>query len=342
MAAFFFMKTIRWIVLLLALAPVWLKANDAPRSAKIIAVSGPVSVTTASGTNNGAVGTLVPVGATVKTAADGQATIQFFDGTVVLVQPDTVVGVQAHDVTTDKGATKENTLLDLRVGGVVASLDPAKKDVNNFKVRTPRGVAAARGTVLSVRVQQDSSSTVTTMHGTVTFLTDKGEVTVAFGHVGSEKGVLSVADAVKANPGLAAEILSAASSVASSVGSGSIANTANTPNLIAGVLAALVDVAVQASPDRAADIVRDIVTAAGPALQGDSGARTVELIAKAAELAAARSGNPDSKDIIAAAKESAASAGIAGVFDKSGKSGDPQTILPVIDQTQKIVSPSAP
>jgi hypothetical protein len=319
------MKTIRWIVFVLAFVPIWLKADDVVRSAKIIAVTGPVSITTSSGTIPGVVGTPIPLGATVKTAASGEASIQFFDGVVVLVQPDTVVSVQLFSVSTESGVQKENTQLDLTLGGVIATLDPAKKDVSNFKVRTPRGVAAARGTVFSVRVKLDSSSTVSTMSGTVSFMTDRGEVTVGFGKVSKNGEVLSVAEAVEADPALSAEILSAVSSVASSIGSGDITNSDKTPNLVTAMLAALVDVAVQATPNQAPDILRSVIAAAGPALQ-------------AAILATNRAGNSDAAAIIQAASESAAEAGV----PPTTGIGDTGTILPVIDQTQTIVSPSAP
>lgn len=334
------MKTIRWIALLLAFAPVCLKA-EASHSPKIIAVIGQVSVVADSGTSAGTEGTIVPVGATITTASNGQATLQFFDGVVVIVQPDTVVKVQACSFSADN---KENTVLDLRSGGVIASLDPAKKDVSHFQVITPTGVATAHGTILAVRVTQNGGTTVATMSGTVTFLTDQGEITISFGQISVDGQVMSVADAVKANPNLAGEILTATASVAEAIGNGSIVNSEQTPNLITSVLAALVDIAVQAAPDRAAEIVRDMIAAASPALQGPDGARTVEAIAQAAALAAARAGFADDAGIADAAKEAADAAEIPGVSPdllSSSPTDDFNPILPTIDQTQAIVSPSS-
>jgi hypothetical protein len=43
-------------------------------------------------------------------------------------------------------------MLDLRSGNLISTIDPAKRSINNYAVRTPKGVAAARGTSYSVSV----------------------------------------------------------------------------------------------------------------------------------------------------------------------------------------------
>ena len=272
----------------------------------------------------------------ITTSGGGQATVKFFDGTVAIVQPDTTVSIKTHSVESAGGAVqKENTLLDLRSGGVIASLDPAKKNVTNFRVRTPKGVAAARGTVFAVRVSQDTANaTVITMSGTVTFITDQGEFSVSFGQVSTGSGAMSVADAVKANPNLAKDIVDAAAMVATAVGNGSISGTAQSPDLVTTVLAAVVDVAIQAAPDSAPDILRQVITNAAPALQGSSGAATVSIVTEAARQAAMKAdpANADklSAAILAVSPSAAAEAGVG--------SSSQSTIEPPLDQTA--VSPS--
>lgn len=324
------MKSLKLLGFVFASALLLGAVARAASNATIVALTGSVALTGPDGRSlAAAVGTELPEGSAVTTAPGGQATVKFFDGTVTIVQPDTNVTIQTHRTVEESDGVKEETELDLKSGGVVNSLDPAKKNINRFRVRTAKGVAAARGTVFAVRITTEGNSTVATMSGTVTFVTDQGEFTVGFGQYSGGNGVMSVADAVAANPGLAADILEATSAVAGQVGAGIITNTPGTPNLVAGVLAALVDVAVQAAPDQAAEIVRNIIAAAGSNLT----AAEVDAITQAA-LHAVGNRPGAAASIQRAAREASAAAGI-----PSGGGNNP--ILPPLDQTQIIVSPSS-
>ena len=309
------MKTLRWIALVLASLPLLMRGEDLTQTAKLIAVNGSVSIALPNGGGSAAVGTELPVGTAITTSGGGQATIKFFDGTIAIVQPDTNVAIQTHTVTSQGGVVqKENTQLDLRSGGVVASLDPAKKNLTNFRVRTPKGVAAARGTVFAVRVTQSTSNaSVTTMSGTVTYITDQGEFSVAFGQVSTGSTALSVADAVKANPNLAKDIVDSAALVATAVGNGSIVNSSGTPDLVTAVLVAVTDVAIQAAPESAAAIVKQVLTNAAPALQGSDGASIRATVTESAQQAAAKAdpANADrlAAEITAASNEAASETG---------------------------------
>ena len=302
------MKTLKWIALLLALVPLGVRGEETALSAKLIAVTGNVSIAVPGGGGSATVGAILPVGSAVTTTAGGQATLQFFDGTVAIVQPDSNVTIQEHNVVSQGGVvSKENTMLDLHAGGVIASLDPSKKNVTNFRVRTPKGVAAARGTVFAVRISQDTTNaSVTTMSGTVTFVTDTGTYTVSFGQTSSGNGVLSVADAVKANPALAKDILDAASVVAQAVGNGTVTNSAQSPNLVGTVLAAMMEVAKEASPDTAAATEATMLQLAGN--NGQSSKGLLDEI----------------------------------VTPSTAPTKNQNTILPPLDQTQTVVSPSKP
>jgi hypothetical protein len=260
------------------------------------------------------VGSLVPAGVSISTGAGGEVSLRTFEGTVTTLQGDSELLVSAVALTNSGGATKETTTFELRRGGLIASLDPAKKSVNDYSVRTPRGVAYARGTLFAVRVTQDrSNATVATMTGTVTFVTDRGEVTVAFGQVTSaNSGVMSVNEAIAADPSLKQLFVDAAGSVSAAVGNGAIANTGGTPNLAAAVLAAVTQIAVQAAPESRAQIQSTVLANVGGAGSG-----------LAAVVTQAAGGN-----------------GPAG--NGNGKGNGAQTILPALDQTQVIVSPSRP
>lgn len=325
------MKLLQWSGLVLVGMSLFAVAAAA-RDAKLVAVNGSVVVTGANGEAlRAAPGTVLPEGGSILTQSGGEATVEFFEGTVSVIQPDSHVVIERHY---DGGAGgKETTVLQLETGAVVTSLDPAKRPVTDFRVRTPKGEAAAHGTIFAVKVTQDRpQGTVTTMSGTVTFVTDQGEVTVAFGHVSSGGAAQSVADAVKANPGLAADILQATAGVARAVGEGAVGNTDQSPNLVTTVLAALVDVAVQAAPNNAADTVRSIVSAAGPALN----AGQVKAVTLAAVQATAKVNPSAVGEVAAAATAAAAESGATG----DGGGGQPNQVLPALDQTQVVVSPS--
>lgn len=259
-------------------------------------------------------GIALPVGAVIRTSGGSEVSLRFFDGTVASVLADSELILERIEAQQQAGRNvTETTVLNLQRGTVVASLDPAKKDITRFSVRTPRGVAVAKGTVFAVRVTQDkTNATVGTMSGVVTFLTDRGEITVAYGQASSGSGVQTVAQAVAADPSLAGVFMEAAVSVANAIGQGAIANTSGTPNLVEGVLAAVVKIAAEANPNSTGQIVR--------AVTGAVGSENASLAAVAAAAASDRT--------------PAAAAG------RGGDNNPNTAILPLLDQTQVVVSPS--
>lgn len=270
-------------------------------------VQGNVQTTTGSAVQTGSI---LPVGTLIRTGGASEITLHFFDGTVATIQSETEVSVDRLDVQQQgNGNVKETTTLDLRRGGVVVSLDPAKKDITHFSVRTPRGTAIARGTVFAVRVTQDqANATVGTMSGVVTFVTDKGEVSVAYGQISNGNAAQSVAAAVAAEPTLASMFTEAALSLAGAIGQGAITDTAGTPNLVASVLAAVVQIAAQAAPDQSAQLTQAVIAAIG-----------------------------SSNTALSQVVTQAAAGGSSGT---STSAQSTTTILPALDQTQVVVSPS--
>lgn len=107
-------------------------------------------------------GAKIPQGATITTSANSEVYIQTHADTVATVKANTKVTID--EVSTTAGT--ENTILSLQSGNLVAGLNPAKKSVNNYQVRTPRGVAAARGTTFTVSYNGQDYTIVTTS-GTV-------------------------------------------------------------------------------------------------------------------------------------------------------------------------------
>lgn len=259
-------------------------------------------------------GATLAAGALIRTGGSAEVALRFFDGTVATVLADSEVTIERLEAQVEgERNVKEITVLNLQRGTVVASLDPAKKDITSFSVRTPRGVAVARGTVFAVRVTQDqANATVGTMSGVVTFVTDRGEISVAFGQASAGGSVQTVAEAVAADPTLAAVFMEAAVSVANAIGQGAITNTSGTPNLVEGVLAAVVKVAADANPGSKGELLSAVGNAVG-------------------------SGNGNLVAIAAAAASDRTPAAQAG---KGGDGNPNTTILPSLDQTQVVVSPS--
>jgi len=106
------------------------------------------------------VGDHIPQGATIITGSDSVAYIQAFSGAVSTLQANTTVALEKLSVTTsDSGVlTKQTAMLNLKSGNLVSTIDPGKRAINNYSVRTPKGVAAARGTSFSASVGSALSS----------------------------------------------------------------------------------------------------------------------------------------------------------------------------------------
>ncbi len=141
-------------------------------------------------------GMKVAQGSTITTGADGDVYLESHAGYVTAIKQDSTVLVEEISVASKNGqVTKENTTLDLKSGNLIALLDPKKKAVNNYQVRTPKGVAAARGTLFSVKVNGKTLNiTVNVVTGTIQFASPvDGLVTaVAAGHstVSSPSGMV--------------------------------------------------------------------------------------------------------------------------------------------------------
>lgn len=240
------MKTIQWIsFLFIAIVATSLaRSEEVAREATIVAVEGTVIIGLpgeASG-KPAVVGAVIPVGSTIHTGTASQVTVKLFDSTIAIVRADSDATLEKLSVTTDgKDIKKENALINLRVGNIISTLDPAKKSVNNYGIRTPRGIAAARGTIFSVTVSFDNNKNVctnATISGTVTFYTDKGEISIPFGKFASvgadpsdsHNGQLE--HLVDSNPALAAELIAAIKAIADGIKAGTIPNS---PGLLAAL-----------------------------------------------------------------------------------------------------------
>lgn len=114
-------------------------------------------------------GMTLPQGAVI-TTGNGEVWLSGFPGATAAVSHNT--SLRIGELGTDTEG-KRKALLELSRGRVSSTLDPSKSSVTNYSVRTPKGVAAARGTVLQVSYEADARTgddemTVVALSGTVT------------------------------------------------------------------------------------------------------------------------------------------------------------------------------
>ncbi len=116
------------------------------------------------------VGDKLPQGATIVTNSDSEVDIQAFNGAVATIKANSSVSLEKLSVTTSGGAvTKQTALLNLKVGKILSTIDPANHKINDYGIRTPKGVAAARGTVFTVSVAETGAVKVYVTDSAVTF-----------------------------------------------------------------------------------------------------------------------------------------------------------------------------
>ncbi|HYC70794.1 MAG TPA: FecR domain-containing protein, partial [Opitutaceae bacterium] len=117
----------------------------------VLKVAGDATVTVGGATSPLKVGAKLSPGATITTGADSEVYLQAHTGTIATVKANSVVSIDELSVTREGGkVTKEKTAINLKSGNLVSALDPAKRAVNDYQVKTPKGVAAARGTTFTV------------------------------------------------------------------------------------------------------------------------------------------------------------------------------------------------
>ena len=132
-----------------------LQAAEASAQAKVLKISGTSAQVQMPGGESRALilDESLPQGATIITGDGTEVYIQPMSGAVATIKPNSNVVIEQLSLTTEGSAvTKQSALLNLKSGNLVSSLDPAKKSINNYGVRTPKGVAAASPPTLSVHL----------------------------------------------------------------------------------------------------------------------------------------------------------------------------------------------
>src|ERR1019366_10547071 len=102
-------------------------------------------------------------------------------------------------------------------------IDPSKMSINHYGVRTPKGVAAARGTGFSVSVSEGGFSIAATADAVVFTTTAGARYSISAGMIsitlpgGVTQAPVSLRSAVAANPALASVMEQAVSTVSAVV-----------------------------------------------------------------------------------------------------------------------------
>ncbi len=304
-------------------------ADAQAAEAKVVKVTGSAMVTLPGQTEAVALveGQSLPAGSVITTGEGATVDIQPMAGTLTTIRANSAVSLDELSVTKDSAGvvTKQTAQLGLKSGNVVSALDPARKSINNYGIRTPKGVAAARGTVYSVTVNVTGGTKVCTMAGTVTLtpvgggapiMVDIGTGAVLNADGTSTGGTLAQLIAAEGAGGeIASAVAAAVTSVATAVQTGAITSVtagASDAQTAVTMLAAVVRVASQANPTSAATFAAQAVTAVtaqGSSVSPAAAEAAAQGMAEAAAQGAALT-NPD-KDVLNAIYVSAKDAAIA-------------------------------
>ena len=279
-----FLRLLTVLILSSGLAGVAAQAQETPAEATVIAVTGYVSITDGNGSSGrAAAGQKVAVGASITTGPNGQLSLQVHEGIIA-------VFTSASFAVVDKLSTSENgtrnTVLRLTKGSIATSLDPARKHSNNYAIRTNKGFALARGTTMTVTVN-DEHYTVSVLVGVVTVNWSDGRSVSIAGSTPADvtswiggqmqSGSLSDALADDSSPGLTGALTAAAAAVAA---------VATNTNQITAVIQAIASAA--GTGPSAATLVAGVTAAATGAaiINGPLVAATGSTTAVAAEITA--------------------------------------------------------
>lgn len=122
-----------------------------PKSGKVTVAVGDVKAVAEDGGAETPIkaGDKVDVGTTIKTGAESRAVVVITVRSAIRISENSEVVIE----TVDEAATPSQVLVDLKDGSLGALLKPNAAGELDFKVRTPSGVAAARGTFYAVAVK---------------------------------------------------------------------------------------------------------------------------------------------------------------------------------------------
>ncbi len=154
-------------------------AQASPQSIHVAAVTGSVRVMRPGELESTPLksGDSVPVGSFVFTQGDGNATLNPVPGVATRITPSSTVRVKALDVRVNVNPKVE---FELKEGSILSALGPIDRRKIDYKIQTPQGIVAARGTVLGT-TSTNGQTGVFGGHGTITFAFDGKQETITPG-----------------------------------------------------------------------------------------------------------------------------------------------------------------
>ncbi len=255
-------------------------------------------------------GTKLPVGSILLTDAATELHLQPFEGTIATLRPSTTVHIEKLSITRDGNVvTKQTGLLALQAGTLISTIDPAKIAINDYGVRTPKGIASAKGTSFAVSIEDDEGFAVATTADTVTFITPDGtSYAIAAGNVsitpagGTPQPPVPLATAIASNSRLVDVVRTALNTVTSVVQNNV---GALPPNSASDLITKVASTASAALPAEATAIASQVVTAV---TWPSSATSTIAPAAAAAVTGAITAAAPDQAAAIATSAALAAPA----------------------------------
>src|SRR6202044_3367169 len=98
-------------------------------------------------------GQTLAIGSTVRTGDDGVAVLVTTPGSAIQIGNDSILKInELAFAKTGSQVTQRTATLQLTSGVVSALIDPSTPKITDFKIQTPQGAAAARGTFYAVLV----------------------------------------------------------------------------------------------------------------------------------------------------------------------------------------------
>jgi hypothetical protein len=211
------------------------------------------------------VGMAIPEGATIRTSPGSEVFLEVFPGGIATIAAESTVLVEKLALVKDGDTiTSQEALLDLKKGNIVSSLDPTKKAINHYGVRTPKGVAAARGTVYTATVGDQQYTIVTGLSGEVTITSSGGQaVSITPGGISVNGGDATTADQLDADTlALVTNAASIAVSAVATVAGDSATFGEGHADTAAGELSAALGTIVQKIPGATSQAVASAAAAA--------------------------------------------------------------------------------
>lgn len=131
--------------------------HAAPVSASVYSVSGTVEFAGPGSSSYAPLtkGQTLAIGSTVRTGDDGIAVLVATPGSAIQLGNNSILKINALAFAKSGGAVTERKAdLQLTSGVISALIDPSTPKVTDFKIQTPQGAAAARGTFYAVLVYE--------------------------------------------------------------------------------------------------------------------------------------------------------------------------------------------